>query len=198
MKQFKGVKDSGKRQDFSTGSVRDTADGKGQPHLLPGEAIQRIRTYQQISNPKCIIASTDRNALLNLIEKSLYTYSELYDTRDDISTDILETISFVEDLIRQEEGFYSAPYRRLSVHYQNGAKKYDPHNWRKGQPVSRYYDSAVRHYWDILDDKKDEDHEAALYWNLIAIVQTKMDVNKGIIPKELNDFPTTLDDIFSK
>ena len=34
------LKDSGSRRDFATGSVRDRAEGKGAPHLLPWRAIQ--------------------------------------------------------------------------------------------------------------------------------------------------------------
>lgn len=33
------LKDSGSRRSFSTGSVRDEAQGKGNPHLLPFRAI---------------------------------------------------------------------------------------------------------------------------------------------------------------
>ncbi|HUS51203.1 MAG TPA: dATP/dGTP diphosphohydrolase domain-containing protein, partial [Candidatus Paceibacterota bacterium] len=72
--EFKEVKDSGKRQDFDTGSRRDTRDGKGRYDLLPVRAI-----------------------------------------------------------------------KRLAKHYENGAKKYGDRNWEKGQPLSRYLDSALRH-----------------------------------------------------
>ena len=36
------LKDSGERRDFGTGSVRDKADGKGTPHLLPFRAITLV------------------------------------------------------------------------------------------------------------------------------------------------------------
>ena len=44
----------------------------------------------------------------------------------------------------------------------------------------------------------DEDHAAALFWNLIAIIQTKLDIEKGLLPKELNDFPFTIEETFPK
>jgi len=41
------VKDSGKREEFSTGSKRDSRDGKGRFDLLPFYAIQRLaRVYE--------------------------------------------------------------------------------------------------------------------------------------------------------
>ena len=116
MTEFKEVKDSGKRQNFSTGSVRDTREGKGRYDLLPIEAI-----------------------------------------------------------------------RRLAVHYENGAKKYGERNWEKGQPISRYFDSALRHLFKALENQKDEDHLAACAWNVLAIIETRERIEKGMLPKELDD-----------
>lgn len=118
LRGFNSVVDSGQRQNFQTGSVRDTDEGKGMPHLIPPLAL-----------------------------------------------------------------------RRLAVHYQNGAKKYAKNNWRKGQPISRFYDSAQRHLWSFAEGKTDEDHLAAVLWNVVAIIQTQQDIEDGILPKELNDFP---------
>ena len=42
---FKEVKDSGERQKFSTGSVRDTQKGKGRFDLLPPRALKRIAKH---------------------------------------------------------------------------------------------------------------------------------------------------------
>jgi len=43
--RFTEVKDSGKRQEFETGSVRDTAEGKGRYDLLPPYAIHRLAQH---------------------------------------------------------------------------------------------------------------------------------------------------------
>lgn len=40
--KYKKVKDSGKRQLFKTGSVRDLSEGKGRYDLLPTRAIRRL------------------------------------------------------------------------------------------------------------------------------------------------------------
>src|SRR5688572_29208939 len=41
------VKDSGERQTFATGSVRDTEDGKGDYSLLPWIALRRFAIHLQ-------------------------------------------------------------------------------------------------------------------------------------------------------
>ena len=110
------LKDSGKRQDFSTGSKRDTDEGKGQP--------SRISTL------------------------------------------------FL---------------RKLSVHTQAGLQKYGDRNWEKGQPLSRYIDSMQRHLWKIQEGQTDEDHVAALSWNVMAFTHTKIMIDMGGLPKDLDD-----------
>lgn len=113
---FDKVQDSGKRQEFETGSRRDTRDGKGRYDLLPPYAIQR-----------------------------------------------------------------------LAKHYENGSVKYGDNNWLKGQPISRYVDSALRHLYKYLEGHNDEDHAIAAVWNMIAVVQTEEMVRRGTLPKELDD-----------
>lgn len=114
--QFNNVKDSGERQEFNTGSKRDTQDGKGRPDLIPIE-----------------------------------------------------------------------PLRRLAKHYENGAKKYGDRNWEKGQPLSRYYASAMRHMWDYMEGDYSEDHLAAAAWNIFAIIATQERIIAGKLPRELDD-----------
>ena len=45
--KYKKVKDSGKRQQFKTGSVRDTNEGKGRYDLLPTRAIRRLAEHYE-------------------------------------------------------------------------------------------------------------------------------------------------------
>ena len=47
MKDFKEVKDSGKRQEFDTGSKRDTRDGKGRFDLIPSYALTRLARHYE-------------------------------------------------------------------------------------------------------------------------------------------------------
>lgn len=96
---FNEVKDSGEREDFATGSVRDSREGKGRYDLLSPYAM-----------------------------------------------------------------------RRLTRHFAAGAVKYGDRNWEKGQPLSRYLDSALRHLFNYLEGQLDEDHLAAAAWNVLAMI----------------------------
>jgi len=85
------------------------------------------------------------------------------------------------------------PYALLRVakHFENGANRYEERNWEKGIPCSRYLDSAFRHMIKIMMGIDDEDHEGAVAWNLLCLIETKMRADLGILPKELNDLPNT-------
>lgn len=192
MPKYNKVKDSGKRQEFKTGSVRDTDEGKGTPHLVAGEALNRIG-----ENVCLIPLAVDEN--LKVILNHLRHYSSLVENREQNIKMIYHSVARIISYIsKTEDGSYSSALKRLSVHYENGAKKYDKNNWRKGQPISRYYDSSMRHLLALIDEKTDEDHASALLWNLVGIVQTKIDIEKGLLPKELNDFPFTIKETFDK
>jgi hypothetical protein len=112
------IKDSGRREDFSTGSRRDIRDGKGRFDLLPARALFRI-----------------------------------------------------------------------ARHFEAGAKKYGDRNWEKGQPLSRYLDSALRHLACHMRGDRDEDHLAAAGWNILCLIDTYERVSENKLPKELNDLP---------
>lgn len=57
---------------------------------------------------------------------------------------------------------------RLSVHYENGATKYERWNFRKGIPVSSFIDSACRHLAKYQCGCDDEDHLAAAAFNVLG------------------------------
>lgn len=76
---------------------------------------------------------------------------------------------------------------RVAKHFENGARKYQKNNWRKGIPLANYMDSAFRHWCSILDGDKSEDHCAALAWNAMCFIETAYMIEKGVLPKELDD-----------
>jgi len=115
---FDGVVDSGQRQSFDTGSVRDSREGKGRYDLIPGY-----------------------------------------------------------------------PMYRLARHFENGAAKYGDRNWEKGQDLSRYLDSASRHLQKLIAGATDEDHPAAVIWNIMAFMETQERIRQGKLPAELDNLP---------
>lgn len=84
---------------------------------------------------------------------------------------------------------------RDARHLENGAKKYGDRNWEKGQPLSRYYDSAIRHLNKYLMGLRDEDHLAAARWNIAAIMHTEEMIKLDLLPAELSDLPEWLRDV---
>jgi len=62
---------------------------------------------------------------------------------------------------------------RLARHYENGAVKYGDRNWERGQPISSYVDSMLRHCQNFLAGDRSEDHLSAVSWNAFAIIFTE-------------------------
>ena len=85
--------------------------------------------------------------------------------------------------------FYSL--LRLAIHYENGAKKYGRHNWKKGMPLAQYLDAADRHLHKYMDGMRNEDHLAAVAWNVFAFLWTENAIREGKLPKELDDMGVT-------
>ena len=80
-------------------------------------------------------------------------------------------------------------WKRLAQHYEIGANKYGEDNWKKGMPLKRFLDSAFRHLIKCLDSEGDEDHEAAVLWNMCGFMYTKNAIERGVLPQELDDLP---------
>ena len=78
---------------------------------------------------------------------------------------------------------------RLARHFENGAVKYGDRNWERGQPTSRYMDSALRHIFAFVGGDTSEDHLAAGAWNLLAAIETENRVETHVLPAYLLDLP---------
>ena len=77
----------------------------------------------------------------------------------------------VRDMHEGKGDMASIPWEsvlRLSRHYENGAKKYQRWNFRKGIPVSSFIDSACRHLAKYQCGMDDEDHLAAAAFNVLG------------------------------
>lgn len=75
----------------------------------------------------------------------------------------------------------------LSKHFEDGANKYAPHNWRKGIPYSKFFNSAIRHLFKWMMGFDDEPHLRAAAWNVLCLLETMRMVELGRLPSELDD-----------
>lgn len=60
-------------------------------------------------------------------------------------------------------------WKRWVIHLTNGAKKYAARNWMKAEgdaEYQRFKESALRHFMQWYDGERDEDHAAAVYFNI--------------------------------
>lgn len=115
------MKDSGHRESFTTGAVRDTSKGKGCPELISPIAI-----------------------------------------------------------------------RRLAIVLEKGKEKYAERNWEKGMEIGRILQSAIRHIYDHIEGKRDEDHLGHAMFNVMAAIHIGEMIDRGLLPKELDNLPNYL------
>lgn len=73
--------------------------------------------------------------------------------------------------------------------FEGGAKKYAARNWEKGIPLSRYADSALRHFMKYLRGDRDEPHDSMAAWNVLCLIETRMRIEEGLLDPALNDLP---------
>ena len=167
------IKDSGNRREFSTGAVRDTAEGRGRCDLLPLDCVGDF--FDSLARPEwnpfykkadacgsilmClnnVVRGTDEKAIFKCI------------------------IRFVEFAFEDKPGY---ALMELAKHYEQGAIKYKERNWEMGIPTHCYVDSCVRHLLKWYDGWDDEPHDRAVLWNLFGLWWTLR--NKP----EMNDLP---------
>jgi hypothetical protein len=79
--------------------------------------------------------------------------------------------------------------RRLAGLYERGAEKYQDRNWEKGQPLSSFVDSLMRHTNNLVAGEPEEDHAAAIMWNAAGYMWTLAEIEAGRLPVELDDRP---------
>ncbi len=156
------IKDSGQRTRFESGAVRDIQEGKGRCDLLPFDVVKRLYRWDNHHNQAAFFSKIDR-----FVESgnSFFLCEAV-----GIFTDESDFVSWSDMLLE------------VSKHFEDGCKKYGENNWKKGIPVRRYIDSAVRHYLKWCREDHDEPHDRAVCWNLMCAIWTCM--NKP----ELNEY----------
>jgi hypothetical protein len=72
-------------------------------------------------------------------------------------------------------------YKRWAIHLNKGAKKYAKRNWMlaNGQEeLERFKESACRHFEQWLNGDIDEDHAAAVFFNINGVEYVKNKLNE--------------------
>ena len=140
------LKDSGARREFTTGAVRDIAEGKGRCDLLPLD----------------VLAIMTKDDVLSHINK--YIYSGCVD----------DLMMAIESFNSREYGNFYSAMLQVAKQYEDGAKKYDDRNWEKGMPLHCFIDSGVRHYLKHRRGDDDEPHNRAFLFNMLGAIWTHL------------------------
>lgn len=187
------IHDSGKRQEFSTGAVRDTAEGKPLLNLISPIYLRRLHSRVSSFVP-CNVPADAWSEMKLLVED----YREGGRGNDPLilASLHLSTIMHFQETGQMESdspdtGPIVSPYfvRRLGHWLTLGAEKYTARNWEKGINLDRTCGSLMRHITNYDADDESEDHLAAIACNLMFLVHTGEMVLRGLLPKELDDMP---------
>jgi hypothetical protein len=78
---------------------------------------------------------------------------------------------------------------RLGAWMARGAKKYCERNWEKGMPLSVFLASLHRHLAQFEAGLRDEDHLAAIAFNVMGLIHGEEMLDRRVWPRELGDLP---------
>ena len=157
------IKDSGERREFQSGAVRDIQEGKGRCDLLPLDVVS-----------KWAESINDSSSLDKILQ-----YINLY--KNSYPRDTMLIYRAMNEFCADVSWSISDALLEVSVHYEEGAKKYGEYNWQKGIPSHCYLDSGIRHLLKHYRGDTDERHDRAFIWNMLGLIWN--DFNKP----ELND-----------
>ena len=145
------ILDSGNRTVFPTGGVRDLQDDKGRVDLVPLGVIADLIEYKE-----AVVYGT--NTYANIL-RFLDSYKETKD-KTYLQTAIIE-------FCKMKKMSLTDMTLEVSIHYRDGAKKYEEDNW-KGLPLKSFLSSGSRHLLKYIDGQKDERHDRAFVWNILG------------------------------
>ena len=138
------ILDSGNRREFESGAVRDIQEGKGRCDLLPLVEVGSFLSAEPISRIGDFVETGKLFYLHNAVD------------------------AFVAEAFENK----CQAMMELSIHYEEGCKKYGERNWQKGIPLHCFIDSGVRHYLKYKQGITDERHDRAFLWNMFGAIWT--------------------------
>jgi len=166
-----GMNDGGERVTYEGGALREPPTGKGRYDLITPFAIARILGTKGVESPCMVSDDPLDRAFWHMNEHRMGDRSV-----DHIAFAARYALDAIHALAASETDNLSwwfgiiSPYAldRLAKWYELGAKKYANRNWEKGMSFCRLLDAAMRHPNRYRIGMRDEDHLAALAWNLFA------------------------------
>ena len=148
------IVDSGTRQQFDTGAVRDIQKGKGRCDLMPLDIIaDYYRADFGMEEPVARIFDNVQRFMDTGLPHNLYN-------------------ALAEFVSMSFDNCWSNMLLEVSMHFEEGAEKYGENNWRRGLPVKCYINSAVRHFLKYSRGDSDEQHDRAFCWNILCAIWT--------------------------
>lgn len=160
------ILDSGNRRQFSSGAVRDIAEGKGRMDLLPLDIISNIELYYSTH-----YAQDERKYPFYPFPSILSEISNFMQTGDE-SCIYKACCWFIRDRYGKENSAFYTAILELAIHYEQGANKYQERNWEKGIDCHCYIDSGLRHLFKYSRGDQDEHHDRAFLWNMAGLLWT--------------------------
>lgn len=161
--QDTNLEDSGFREKFESGAVRDRRNDpdnpKGRCDLTPKVMMRRFFDAQPV--------------------KTFLDYIEEFENTGDEEALVNAAKAFANKVFPDD---YTAMLE-WSIHMENGANKYGDRNWEKGIPLYCYVDSATRHYLKYMRGDDDERHDRAVLWNCLCGAWT------AVHHPDLNQYP---------
>lgn len=150
------TKDSGKRQEYATGMVRDVTDGKTRFDLVWFPLVEAWQDHRRgLRAHGMDFGEVDRELVLEEFLRWWETPDILIGAR---------VAAFLGAREGQEELL-----RRWAELMTRGAVKYGALNWQKAATqteLDRFRESAARHFFQWYLGDRDEDHAAAVLFNL--------------------------------
>jgi len=111
MAEFDKVKDSGKHQEFETGSKRDTRDGKGRFDLIPSYALTRLARHYENGAKKYGDRNWERGQplarYLDSMIRHAYKFLGGSQEEDHLAAVAWNALAYIETEHRIEQGILS-------------------------------------------------------------------------------------------
>ena len=183
------MKDSGKRALFPTGAQRDTSTNKPRPDLISPYVMKELFTLHadgwRYDKAECIRGLVN-NLTIFRDDPQHQGALVLLSLQRVINIMYLEIANSDTELYNSNR-VLATGLLRIGEWLRLGAIKYNEWNWAKGIPVSRCYESAIRHLMQYLSGATDEDHLAALGCNLMFIYHYYYVIEMGYMEAEIKD-----------